>query len=66
MTKASGGAVTDAELSRDNGEQVWDVSVDVGGGDNWELRMTPRPRSCSAASGIDSGLFVAACGASCR
>jgi uncharacterized membrane protein YkoI len=31
------GEVTDAELSRRNGERVWDVSVDVASGEDWEL-----------------------------
>ncbi|HEY5981556.1 MAG TPA: PepSY domain-containing protein [Microlunatus sp.] len=35
--KVSDGEVTDAELSRENERTVWDVSVEVAGGDDWEL-----------------------------
>ena len=31
------GEVTDAELTRENQRTVWDVSVEVAGGDDWEL-----------------------------
>ena len=31
------GEVTDAELTRENQRTVWDVSVEVTGGDDWEL-----------------------------
>lgn len=34
------GTVTDLELTRENGQRVWDVSVQVGSGDeDWELRI---------------------------
>ena len=35
--KVSDGEVTDAELTRENQRTVWDVSVEVAGGDDWEL-----------------------------
>jgi len=31
------GAVTDAELSSENGQGIWEVSVAASGGDEWEL-----------------------------
>lgn len=31
------GAVTDAELTRENGQRVWDVTVELRGDDEWEL-----------------------------
>ena len=31
------GKVTDAELTRENQRTVWDVAVEVSGGDDWEL-----------------------------
>jgi len=31
------GEVTDAELTRENQRTVWDVAVEVSGGDDWEL-----------------------------
>lgn len=31
------GVVDDVELTTENGQRVWDVSVDVTGGDDWEL-----------------------------
>ena len=35
--RVSDGEVTDAELTRENQRTVWDVSVEVAGGDDWEL-----------------------------
>lgn len=35
--RVSDGDVTDAELTRENQRTVWDVSVEVAGGDDWEL-----------------------------
>ncbi|WP_344812572.1 PepSY domain-containing protein [Microlunatus aurantiacus] len=35
--RVSGGEVTDAELTRENQRTVWDVSVEVAGGDDYEL-----------------------------
>jgi uncharacterized membrane protein YkoI len=35
--RVADGEVTDAELTRENQRTVWDVSVEVAGGDDWEL-----------------------------
>ena len=35
--RVSDGEVTEAELTRENQRTVWDVSVEVAGGDDWEL-----------------------------
>jgi uncharacterized membrane protein YkoI len=35
--RVSDGEITDAELSREDQRTVWDVSVEVAGGDDWEL-----------------------------
>lgn len=35
--RVDGGVVTDAELSQENGQRVWDVSVDAGRDTEWEL-----------------------------
>lgn len=35
--QVSDGDATDAELTRENQRTVWDVSVDVAGGEDWEL-----------------------------
>ncbi len=35
--RVSDGEVTDAELTRENQRTVWEVSVEVAGGDDWEL-----------------------------
>lgn len=35
--RIDGGVATDAELSTENGQRVWGVSVDASGNDEWEL-----------------------------
>lgn len=35
--RVADGEVTEAELTRENQRTVWDVSVEVAGGDDWEL-----------------------------
>lgn len=35
--RIDGGVVTDAELSNEDGQRIWDISVDGDGGDEWEL-----------------------------
>lgn len=35
--RVPGGGVTEAELTRESGRRIWDLSVEVRGGDEWEL-----------------------------
>ena len=41
--RVSDGEVTDAELARENQRTVWDVSVEVAGGDDWSCGSTRPP-----------------------